>query len=112
MPVRDPNVYWPKVLSLASHELRTPAGVVSGYGRMLLQSGADALTPAQRKLLEAADRSSARVADLLVQMSELARLASVGTPLAPQETDLAALVEPVETIGRFPRSGCAPTPSA
>jgi signal transduction histidine kinase len=69
---------------------------------MLLQGRADALTPAQRTLLEAADRSSTRVVELLAQMSELARLESGATPLAPQETDLAGLLEPLETIGALP----------
>ena len=100
--MRDPNDFWPKVLTLAVHELRTPAGVVSGYGRMLLQDRAGAIEPAQRKLLEAADRSSVRVAELLAQMSELVHIEDGTAPVTLEETDLAALVPPLEPATPLP----------
>lgn len=72
---------WPRLLSLASHELRTPAGVAAGYVRMLLAGRPHPPTDEQRRLLEAADRSAARVAELLADLSDVARLASGQTVL-------------------------------
>jgi signal transduction histidine kinase len=63
-----------RLLSLASHELRTPANVVVGYLRMALGERAGPLTPQQRHMLEQAERSCARMVQLLADMSELARL--------------------------------------
>jgi len=82
----------PKLLSLAAHELRTPAGVVAGYLRMLQQGRAGALSAQQAKLIEAADRSSARVIELLDQLSDLARLESGALPLARRAVSLPELL--------------------
>lgn len=78
-----PSPDWPRLLSLASHELRTPAGVAAGYVRMLRDGRPHAPTDPQRRLLEAADRSLDRVAELLTELSDLARLASGQASLAP-----------------------------
>ena len=51
---------FPRVMSLAVHELRTPVTVVSGYLRMLLRDQAGPLTDKQRKMVEEADRSCTR----------------------------------------------------
>src|SRR6266540_2054613 len=71
-PPIDPR--WPKVLSLAVHELRTPMTVVAGYIRMLLKDRAGPLSDQQRRLLEEAEKSCARLSALLVEMSDLANL--------------------------------------
>jgi signal transduction histidine kinase len=63
-----------KLLFLASHELRTPVSVVSGYLRMLQGDTGAPLSARQRKMVEEAERSCARIAALLGEMSELARL--------------------------------------
>jgi two-component system, OmpR family, sensor histidine kinase KdpD len=78
-----PSTDWPRLLSLASHELRTPAGVAAGYVRMLRDGRPHAPTEAQHRLLDLADRSLARVADLLAELSDLARLASGQASFAP-----------------------------
>ena len=82
------------MLALAAHELRTPAGVVSGYTRMLLQGRAGDVPDAQRSMLEAADRSNTRLAELLAQMSDLAHLEDGTITLAPAAIDLAAALAP------------------
>jgi signal transduction histidine kinase len=64
----------PRALSLAVHELRTPITVAAGYLRMLLREQAGPLQDAQRRMLEEADRSCARIAALVSEMSELGRL--------------------------------------
>jgi light-regulated signal transduction histidine kinase (bacteriophytochrome) len=68
----DPG--WPKVLSLAVHEFRTPTSVVAGYIRMVLKERAGPLSDMQRKLLEEAEKSCGRLSALLAEMSDLSGL--------------------------------------
>jgi K+-sensing histidine kinase KdpD len=87
-----PDGHWPRLLSLAVHELRTPATVVSGYLRMILRERAGPLPDAQRKLLEEAEKSCGRLSALLAEMSDLAHL-EIGDAAFQRETvDLAALL--------------------
>jgi signal transduction histidine kinase len=60
------------LLSLISHELRAPLGVMRGYLR-LLEQRAD-MPEASREAVAAALRASARAADLLGQVSTLAQI--------------------------------------
>ena len=74
----DPQ--WPRLLSLSVHEFRTPVTVVAGYIRMLLKDRAGTLNDQQRRLLEEAEKSCARLSSLLVEMSDLSNLeAGTGT---------------------------------
>src|SRR5258706_8991873 len=82
----DPR--WPKVLSLSVHEFRTPMTVVAGYIRMLLKDRAGPLTDPQRRLLEEAEKSCARLTALLTEVSDLSNLESGTAPLNRQTTDL------------------------
>jgi len=61
----------PGLLSLASHELRGPTGVVRGYLKMLEQDATLGERP--RRAIDAATQAAARLAELLDQMSELGR---------------------------------------
>jgi signal transduction histidine kinase len=70
----DPK--WPKLLSLAAHELRSPLTVVGGYIRMLLKDRAGPLTDQQRRLMEEAEKSCGRLSMLVAEVSELAHLES------------------------------------
>jgi signal transduction histidine kinase len=83
---------FPRAMSLAVHELRTPVTVVSGYLRMLLREQGGPLTEKQRKMLEEAERSCARIGALVGEMSELGKLEARELPLAEQSFDLAALL--------------------
>src|SRR5687768_3635603 len=65
---------FPRAMSLAVHELRTPVTVVAGYLRMLLKEQGGPLTDIQRKMLEEADRSCGRINALVTEMSELGKL--------------------------------------
>jgi light-regulated signal transduction histidine kinase (bacteriophytochrome) len=65
----DPR--WPKLMSLAVHEFRTPMTVVAGYIRMVLKDRAGPLSDQQRRLLEEAEKSCGRLSALLTEMSEL-----------------------------------------
>jgi signal transduction histidine kinase len=86
----DPN--WPKVLSLTVHEFRTPLTVVSGYIRMLLKERAGAITDQQRRLLEEAEKSCARLSGLVAEVSELSNLEAGTLPFNRQQADVRAAV--------------------
>ena len=63
-----------RLLTFASHELRTPASVVGGYLRMLqLESDAD-FASRGRALVDEAAKSCARLVELLAQLSEIGKL--------------------------------------
>lgn len=78
---------WPKLLSLTVHEFRTPLTVVAGYLRMLSTGRVGPLTDAQKRVVEEAERSAARLSVLLGEVSEVAhfhqgRLAFLRSPVA------------------------------
>jgi two-component system, cell cycle sensor histidine kinase PleC len=83
---------FPRALSLAVHELRTPVTVVAGYLRMLLKEQAGPLSEKQRKMLEEAERSCGRIGALVAEMSDLGKLESNELSLAKQTFDLAGLL--------------------
>jgi len=86
---------FPRAMSLAVHELRTPVTVVAGYLRMVLREQAGPLTEKQRKMLEEADRSCARIGALVSEMSELGKLESQQIALASTDVNVAALAAEV-----------------
>jgi signal transduction histidine kinase len=87
-----------RLLSLAVHELRTPITVAAGYVRMLLRHHGNDLTDAQRKLLEEAEKSSARLSGLIAQLSDLANLQAGTAGLQRRDLVMGPLV--VEVAGR------------
>ena len=82
----------PRALSLAVHELRTPITVASGYLRMLLREQAGPVTEKQRKMMEEADKSCARIGTLIAEMSELGKLEAGEVTVPRVAFDLAALI--------------------
>jgi len=86
----DPKL--PELLSVSVHEFRSPVTVVAGYIRMLLKDRAGALTDPQRRLLEDAEKSCARLSALLVEMSDLSNLEAGKAPFNRSRTDLRALL--------------------
>ena len=91
VPATDPR--WPKVLSLSVHEFRTPITVVAGYIRMLLKDRAGPLNENQRRLLEEAEKSCARLSALLTEVSELSNLEAGTAPLNKGQVDVTALLK-------------------
>jgi signal transduction histidine kinase len=91
----DADANWPKLMSLAVHELRTPATVVAGYLRMLLKDRAGPLTEAQRRLMVEAEKSCGRLSQLLAEMSDLAHIEAGDAPMNRHPFDLATLVREV-----------------
>lgn len=94
----DPR--WPKLLSLAVHEFRTPITVVAGYIRMLLKERAGPITDQQRKLLEEAEKSCGRLSALVAEMSDLSNLEGGTAPIARSPADVRTLIE--EAIASLP----------
>jgi signal transduction histidine kinase len=82
----------PRVMSLAVHELQTPLTVVSGYLRMLLREQGGPLNEKQRKMLEEAERSCARISTITAEMRELGKIVSGDVGVGSQPVDLAALL--------------------
>jgi signal transduction histidine kinase len=91
----DADANWPKLMSLAVHELRTPATVVAGYLRMLLTDRAGPLTEAQRKLMLEAEKSCGRLSQLLAEISDLAHIEAGDAPLKRQKVDVGSLLRDV-----------------
>jgi len=88
-----PDARWPKLLSLAVHEFRTPITVVAGYLRMLLKERAGPLSEQQRRLLEEAEKSCGRLSGLVAEMSELSGLERADSPLQTSPVALQVLLE-------------------
>jgi signal transduction histidine kinase len=90
----------PKLLSLTVHEFRSPLTVVSGYIRMLLKDRAGAITDQQRRILEEAEKSCARMSTLLSEVSELAHLEAGTAPFNRNAVDVLRLLQ--ELPGELP----------
>ncbi len=84
-----------RLLSLGVHELRTPVTVAAGYIRMLLKEQAGPLSERQRKLLDEAEKSCGKLAALVADMSELAKLDAGEIAFARQSVVLAPLLSEV-----------------
>ncbi len=84
-----------RLLSLAVHEFRTPVTVVAGYLRLLLKLQGTTLGPQTRKLLEEAEKSCGRLAELIAELSEVSSIESGRLGLEEGDVDLCALVAEV-----------------
>src|SRR5213593_1291671 len=103
MPDSPVDPRWPKILSLTVHEFRTPMTVVAGYIRMLLKDRAGPLTDPQRRLLEEAEKSCARLTALLTEVSDLSSLEAGTAPFNRQAADLnRSLRDAVEQLPPLP----------
>jgi two-component system, cell cycle sensor histidine kinase PleC len=91
----SPAAAYARLLSLAVHELRTPASVVGGYLRMLQRDTDSALTDRQRKMIDEAEKSCARMVALIAEMSEVSKLDAGGVTLGRDRLDLFSLVQDV-----------------
>jgi signal transduction histidine kinase len=87
----QPELSYPKLISLAVHEFRTPASVVGGYLRML-QRDSEPLSDRQRKMIDEAAKSCARLVELISELSDVSKLDSGLLPLGAQRFDLFRLV--------------------
>jgi K+-sensing histidine kinase KdpD len=83
----QPAETYPPLLSLAVHELRTPAGITGGYLRMLRGDTDRPLSERQQKMAEEAERSCARIVALVSQLEEIARFDAGALDLAREAID-------------------------
>jgi signal transduction histidine kinase len=81
-----------RLLSLTSHELRSPLGVIRGYLKLLEQQAAG-LTDQQKQVVAASLRASERMAELLAEVSAFAHLHCGDTPIEPKRTTVTGLLE-------------------
>jgi signal transduction histidine kinase len=91
MPTHEND--YPQLLSLAVHEFRTPASVVSGYLRMLQRDTEHPLTSRQTRMVDEAEKSCARLVALIGELSEISNLDAGTARLAQQSVDLFALAQ-------------------
>ena len=87
-----------RLLSLAVHEFRTPASVVSGYLRMLHRDHDPALSERQRKMVEEAEKSCARLIAIVNELSDIGKLDGGVISLSRQPIDLFTLVGEVAEL--------------
>jgi signal transduction histidine kinase len=91
---------------LSVHEFRTPITVVAGYIRMLLKERAGPLNEQQRRMLEEAEKSCARLSALLVEMSDLANLEAGTGAMNTSAVDVHGLLS--DAIAAMPPAGDSP----
>jgi len=93
-PTSTPSTY-PPLLTLAAHEFRTPASVVGGYLRMLQRDSDGPLTERQQKMISEAEKSCARVVEIVAQLSEIGKLDAGTAAVNVQPFDLFQVVDEV-----------------
>lgn len=84
-----------RIISLAVHEMRTPASVVGGYLRMLLNDTNTPIEGRQRRMLEEAEKSCGRLVALLGELSDLGKLDAGTAPVRAERLDIFGLVRDV-----------------
>ena len=90
-----PDGRYSELLSLAAHEFRTPVSVASGYLRMLLQDGAAPLDERQRKMIQEADKACSRLAEIVSELSQIAKLDEDAVILGRNTFDLFTILDEV-----------------
>jgi signal transduction histidine kinase len=89
-PETSPSVHegYAQLISLAVHELRTPASVVGGYLRMLQHDVDPPLNARHKKLIDEAERSCARIVALIAELSEVSKLDAGVAAVSEERFDL------------------------
>jgi signal transduction histidine kinase len=94
---------YPKLISLAVHELRSPASVIDGYLRMLQRDTEAPLSERQRKMVDEAERSCNRLVELIAALHEVGKIDDGLIITSPRKTDVFPLVAEVVTSVREAR---------
>jgi signal transduction histidine kinase len=90
------------LLSLISHEMRSPLGVVRGYLRMLTRAGGDR-SDRHEQFITAALKASERAAEILAQLSTLAQLHGAEPPYDFKQVSLQGVVAGAASTIVLPR---------
>jgi signal transduction histidine kinase len=83
------------LLSLAVHEFRSPATVVGGYLRMLQKDVQPPLNERQKKMVDEAAKSTARIVEIIAEMSDISKLDSGDVTVRNEPFDLFTMVAEV-----------------
>jgi signal transduction histidine kinase len=89
---------YPPLLSLAVHEFRTPASVVGGYLRMLQKDQDPPMSERQRRMIDEAEKSCARLVAIVAELSDIGKLDGGAVKLVQQPLDLFAITEKVAEL--------------
>jgi signal transduction histidine kinase len=96
--VDSSNNPYPPLLSLAVHEFRTPASVVGGYLRMLQKDQDPPMSERQRRMIDEAEKSCARLVAIVAELSDIGKLDAGTVKLAQQPVDLFSLAQKVADL--------------
>jgi signal transduction histidine kinase len=88
----------PQLVSLAVHEFRTPASVVGGYLRMLQRDADPQLSERQRRMVDEAEKSCARLVAMVAELSEIGKLEGGLLAVARQPVDVFTLAHEVAEL--------------
>jgi signal transduction histidine kinase len=88
------------LVATVSHELRTPLTSIHGYLELLLENGAEPLSPEQRRVLQIVDRNGARLLHVVNDLLFVSRGASGTIELDCTELRLDEIVEETTTALR------------
>ncbi|MFC1967611.1 PAS domain S-box protein [Chloroflexota bacterium] len=93
------------LLSTVSHELRTPLATIKGYSTMLLDYDGKLEAGEKRENLEAIDRATDRLIELVERLLDMSRMDAGLLKLDKSPADIMELIKSVVTEGRlrFPR---------
>lgn len=80
------------IISLAVHEMRSPASVVGGYLRMVLNDTGAPLEARQRRMLEEAEKACGRLVSMLSELSDLSKLDAGTASIRIERFDIFELV--------------------
>ena len=87
-----------QLLSMASHDLRTPLTSIQGYLEMVLNGSLGNVPDDQREFLEVAHRNTQQLTKLVRDLLDLARIEAGRFPLERQSVDVATVLEAVLEI--------------
>ena len=77
-----------QLLTMASHDLRTPLTAIQGYIEMISNGSAGQINDEQRELLAVAHRNTLELSGLISDLLDLARIEAGGLQLRIQATDV------------------------
>ena len=86
----DPNANFPRLVSLAAHDLRTPLATIHGFAQTLVRMG-DLGEPRQR-YMEMIDSAALQLAELLDELGVAARIEGGRYDPALQPADTLELI--------------------
>ncbi len=99
-PPSDPRLAqaYSELISLAVHELRTPASVMAGYLRMLQLATTPPLDLKQQKMIDEAAKSCTRMVAMFDELSDIGKLDDGRLSLSSDTVDLFQIVDEVSGI--------------